>query len=434
MLRRFFRSQDGSTAVYFALLAPVLIGFAGLGSEAGIWLMTERKLQHIADLAAYSGATRAQSTKTAALITASAQDRATSSGLRPTDTIVINTPPTSGPNTGRAGFVEVVVQRSVDRYLTTVLSNDSTPLVITTRAVAGAIEGSGEPVCMLALSPTASPAFSVGGSATVNVLNCAFAANSTAEDSFDMIGAKVTVSGSCLYTVGGVSVTEGLTLTDCTEPQVLQRPAPDPYADLPMLTSTDVAGLARYDKTSIATAFTPSEYLIDYPDMPVALFDGGLTLQGDVALGTGLYIIDGGSLKINANAVLTGMGVSFYLMNGATLDVAGGAELDLHAFDPADPTARPDPFAGILFFGDRTGTPVQHSLSGNSVSDINGMIYFPNDELTYIGDSGSSYPCIKVIASQLKVSGNGTVTIGCDPSVPPGSPALASALRVKLLE
>lgn len=434
MLRRFFRSQDGSTAVYFALLAPVLIGFAGLGSEAGIWLMTERKLQHISDLAAYSGATRAQSTKTAALITASAQDRATSSGLRPTDTIVINTPPTSGPNTGRAGFVEVVVQRSVDRYLTTVLSNDSTPLVITTRAVAGAIEGSGEPVCMLALSPTASPAFSVGGSATVNVLNCAFAANSTAENSFNMIGAKVTVSGSCLYTVGGVSVTEGLTLTDCTEPQVLQRPAPDPYADLPMLTSTDVAGLARYDKNSIATAFTPSEYLIDYPDMPVALFDGGLTLQGDVALGTGLYIIDGGSLKINANAVLTGMGVSFYLMNGAKLDVAGGAELDLHAFDPADPTARPDPFAGILFFGDRTGTPVQHSLSGNSVLDINGMIYFPNDELTYIGNSGSSYPCIKVIASQLKVSGNGTVTIGCDPSVPPGSPALASALRVKLLE
>jgi hypothetical protein len=434
MLRRFFRSQDGGTAVYFALLAPVLIGFAGLASEAGLWLVTERKLQHISDLAAYSGATRAQSTTAEALITSSAQDRATSSGLRPADTIVINTPPASGPNAGRTGFVEVITQRSVARYLTTVLTNDATPLVITTRAVAGAIEGSGEPVCMLALSPTASPAFSVGGSATVNVLNCAFAANSTAQNSFDMIGAKVTVSGSCLYTVGGVSVTEGLTLTDCTEPQVLQRPNPDPYADLPMLASTDVGGLARRGKKSISNAFTPSEYLIDYPGMPVALFDGGLTLQGDITLGTGLYIVDGGTLKINANTVLSGTGVSFYLMNGAKLDVAGGAELDLQAFDAANPDTRPDPFAGILFFGDRTGTSVSHSLSGNSASDIDGVIYFPNDTLTYTGNSGSSYPCIQVIASQLKVSGNGTVTIGCNPSVPPGSPVLESALRVKLLE
>lgn len=433
MFRRFFRAQDGSTAVYFALLAPVLIGFAGLGSEAGLWLVTERKLQHISDLAAYSGATRALSTDTAALITSAAEERAISSGLRGTDTITINTPPTTGPNAGSAGFVEVIIERNVDRYLSTVLSNDPTPVVIRTRAVAGTIEGSGEPVCMLALSETASPAFSVGGSATVNVLNCAFAANSSAEDSFDMFGAKVTVSGSCLYTVGGFSVTEGLTLTDCDEPQVLQRPSPDPYADLPMLTSTDVAGLTRNDKSSIATAFTPSEFLIGYPGMPVALFEG-LTLQGDVALGAGLYIIDGGTLKINANAVLTGMGVSFYLMNGAKLDVAGGAELNLHAFDPANPTTRPDPFAGILFFGDRTGTMIEHSLSGNSVSDINGVIYFPNDKLTYIGDSGSSYPCIKVVASQLKVSGNGTVTIGCDPTVPPGSPSLESALRVKLLE
>ena len=433
MLRRFFRKQDGATAVYFALIAPVLIGFAGLGSEAGVWLVTERKLQHIADLAAYSGATRGLSTTSAALISAAAQERATSSGLRATDTFILNTPPTSGPNVGRAGFVEVITRRTIDRHLTKLVSGTATSFVISTRAVAGAMEGTGEPVCMLALSPSASPAFAVGGSATVNVIGCAFAANSTASDSFDMIGAKVTVSGSCLYSVGGVSVTEGLTLTDCNEPQVLQRPAPDPYVDLPMLTSTDVAGLTLLDTNSISTAFTPSEFLIDYPGMPVARFDG-LTLQDDVALGAGLYIIDGGTLKINANAVLTGTGVSFYLMNGAKLDVAGGAELNLHAYDPANPTAHPDPFAGFLFFGDRTGTPVEHSLSGNSVSDINGIIYFPNDNLTYIGDSGSSYPCIKVIASELKVSGNGTVTIGCDPSTPPGTPAVESALRIKLLE
>ncbi|MEN8660216.1 TadE/TadG family type IV pilus assembly protein [Marivita sp.] len=434
MLRKFFKSQDGSTAVYFALIAPVLIGFAGLGSEASLWLVTERKLQHISDLAAYSGATRALSTGNETVIEASVQARAASSGLQAGDTMVINIPPTTGPNTGRSGFVEVIIERSVDRYLTSIFTNDTTPLVISTRAVAGAIEGSGEPVCMLALSPTASPAFSVGGSGVVDVVGCGFASNSAADDSFDMIGAKVTVTGSCLYAVGGISFTDGLTLTDCDQPQALQKPAPDPYADLPMLASTDVGGLTRLDDRAIDESFSPTEYLIDYPGMPTALFDGGLTLQGDVTLGTGLYIVDGGTLKINANSVITGVGVSFYLMNGAKLDVAGGAELDVQAYDPANPSTRPDPFAGILFFADRTGSSVSHSLSGNSDSDTNGVVYFPNDQLTYTGNSGSSYPCIKVIASQLEVTGSGTVTIGCDPSLPTGAPSFESALRVKLVE
>lgn len=435
MLQRFLTSEKGATAVYFALLAPVLIGFAGLGSEAGLWLVTERKLQHVSDLAAYSAATRGISTSDTAVIRASAEERALSSGLRATDTMVINIPPVSGPNAGRPGFVEVTVERTVNRYLTAIFAGQDDTVTIGTRAVAGAIPGSGEPVCMLALSPTASPAFSVGGSGVVNVVGCGFASNSNSDTSFLMQGAKVEVTGSCLYAVGGMDVTDGLTLTDCDEPQVLQKPAPDPYANLPMPTSADVASLTRLSSTAIgAGSFSPSEYLLAYPDLPVALFDGGLTLDDTTTLGAGLYIIDGGSLRINANAMLTGTGVTFYLMNGAQLVVNGGAELDLVAYDPLNPGVRPDPFAGILFFSDRTGTPVAHSMSGNSESGINGVIYFPNDTLTYTGDSSSSYPCLQIIASELEVAGNGTVTIGCQPNRPSGAPPVEAALRVQLIE
>lgn len=435
VLRHFLRSEKAGTAVFFALIAPVLIGFAGLGSEAGLWLVTERKLQHMSDLAAYSAATRGMSTNDAAVIRASAEARAQSSGLRPTDTMVISIPPVSGPNAGRPGFVEVTVERTIDRYLTAIFPGLSETVTIGTRAVAGAILGSGEPVCMLALSPTASPAFQVGGSGLVNVVGCGFASNSNADTSFEMQGAKVEVTGSCLYAVGGVDFTDGLTLTDCDEPQLLQRPAPDPYANLPMPTSTDVASLTRLSSSAIgAGTFTPSEYLLAYPDLPVALFDGGLTLKDTTTLGTGLYIVDGGTLQINANAKLTGTGVTFYLMNGARLSVNGGAELDLVAYDPLDPAVRPDPFGGILFFSDRGGSAVSHSMSGNSDSAINGVIYFPTDTLTYTGDSSSSYPCLQIIASELEVSGNGTVTIGCQPNRPPGAPPVEAALRVQLIE
>jgi hypothetical protein len=78
-IRYFVRTESGATAVYFALLAPVLIGFSALGGEVGLWLLTERRLQHITDMAAISAATRAHSTSTIAEIRASATARAVSS-------------------------------------------------------------------------------------------------------------------------------------------------------------------------------------------------------------------------------------------------------------------------------------------------------------------------------------------------------------------
>jgi len=420
-LKHFVRSEDGATAVYFALLAPALIGFAALGGEVGLWLLTERKLQHITDIAAISAATRSLSTSDTIQVEASARARAATSGLLETDTLAISVPPSTGPHAGKSFHAEATAERSVPRYLTALFNTTGDPVVISTRSVAGVREGDegGERACMLALSETASPAFSVGGAGEVNVVGCAFASNSSATNSFDMIGARVTVTGSCLYSVGGVDVSDGLTLTDCDEPQTMQRPSADPYANLPIPDASSLAGLIRRDKRSVEASFTPSEYLIDYPGMPVALFQG-LTLNSSTTLGAGLYVIDGGSLSIGATADIYGNGVSFLLTNGATLSVAGGAELDISAYDETNPALRSDPFGGLLFFADRTGATLSHSFSGNSASEIDGVIYLPNDKLTYIGDSGSSYPCVEVIASQLAVSGSGIVTIGCEPNRPPG--------------
>lgn len=429
-MRGFFRSEAGATAAYFAILAPVLIGFAALGGEAGLWLVTKSKLQHITDTAALSAATRAISTPNTTLITSAATERAKSSGLRAGDTLNVALPPVTGAHAGMAGFVEVTATRTVRRYLTRIYTQD--PMNLSARSVAGVLEGTGDRVCMMALSPSASPAFAVGGAGTVNVTGCAFASNSNATNSFDMIGARVVVTGSCLYAVGGVSASDGLQLTDCLEPQDMERPTPDPYAALRMPTLSEVSGLIPQAST-LTGSFTPNANLIEY-GVPVALFNGGLTISGTTTLGAGLYIVNGGSLKISANAVLSGTGISFYLMNGATLDITGGAELNVKAYDAANPGLRSDRFAGLLFFGDREGTPVSHSLSGNSDSSMNGVVYFPNDKLSYIGDAGSSYPCMEIIASTLSVSGSGTVTLGCEPDRPSSAPRAMAARTVALLE
>ena len=82
---------------------------------------------------------------------------------------------------------------------------------------------------------------------------------------------------------------------------------------------------------------------------------GGLALTGTVNLDPGTYIIDGGSLKSNAGADISGNGVTFYITNGADVRFNGSAHLDLTA-----PTS--GPHEGVLMYGDPDSTSSQVKL------------------------------------------------------------------------
>jgi Flp pilus assembly protein TadG len=53
---RFWRDRRGAVAVAVAVLLPVLIGFAGIGIEVGLWFAIQRQNQSAADAAAISAA------------------------------------------------------------------------------------------------------------------------------------------------------------------------------------------------------------------------------------------------------------------------------------------------------------------------------------------------------------------------------------------
>jgi uncharacterized membrane protein len=56
MFARLLRDRDGFVMVMVAILLPVLIGFAGLAAETGLWYAIKRQNQSAADEAAISGA------------------------------------------------------------------------------------------------------------------------------------------------------------------------------------------------------------------------------------------------------------------------------------------------------------------------------------------------------------------------------------------
>jgi Flp pilus assembly protein TadG len=58
LLQRFRRDQSGTYMIVAALAMPVLVGTAGLGTEAGWWLYTHKNMQSAADSAAVSAATQ----------------------------------------------------------------------------------------------------------------------------------------------------------------------------------------------------------------------------------------------------------------------------------------------------------------------------------------------------------------------------------------
>src|SRR5215471_17733178 len=56
LLQRLLRERRGATILLVAIAFPVLIGFAALGVETGLWYTLKRQDQSAADAAALSGA------------------------------------------------------------------------------------------------------------------------------------------------------------------------------------------------------------------------------------------------------------------------------------------------------------------------------------------------------------------------------------------
>ena len=397
----------------FALSLPVIIGFSGLGFETGYWQFQQRKMQTAADMAAYAGAIALRNNEPEGQAHAEARTEAELHGY---DAAVgafdANTPPLTGDHRD-ANSVEVVITHTAERFVSQMF-NDA-PVTFSVRAVATHQDEA--EACILALSPEASSAVEFFGSANINLIECEVMSNSIAPDSLEVRG-STDVIAPCLNSVGGFLAVGGADyeLTDCREPRTDLPPAADPFAHLepPVMPSNcsningggGGGGGGGGNGNGNGGGGSSGPTVVSPGPGGVTRFCNGLSINSEVVFEPGVYVIDGGDFRINANADVYGEGVTFYLTGGAEANFNGSARIDVTAPDYGD-------YDGVAFFGDRADVGVSHTFNGTADSAITGAIYTPTAELEFLGDFSGFEGCLFLVGDTIRIGGNAQITTDC---------------------
>jgi len=190
-----------------------------------------------------------------------------------------------------------------------------------------------------------------------------------------------------MYTPGGVSLNSHVSLT-CGAAVTGSSAVTDPFASLDI--PSDPGGC----KTVSGSSLTAGNYCSGFS------LNGGTT-----TLAAGTYIISGGQFKLNGNATLSGTGVTFYIKSGVSISINGNSTLNLSA-----PTT--GPYAGMLFFGDRSNTATQ-TFNGSNTSHLTGNLYFAGGTVAYAGNFAGTNGCTQIVADKVDWTGNSTFSADC---------------------
>jgi len=98
---------------------------------------------------------------------------------------------------------------------------------------------------------------------------------------------------------------------------------------------------------------------------------------------------------------MSGTGVTIYIQSGG-VTMTGGATVSLTA-----PTT--GSWQGILFYQDRADT-TDSNLVGGSGQLMNGVLYFPDNHLTYTGGTAVNATQTTIVSKTLSMVGNSFIS------------------------
>jgi Flp pilus assembly protein TadG len=397
-LLHFWRDRRGNYAVITALMAPVLIGSAGLATEGGLWMYVHQSLQGAADSAALSSATL-YGLNNAGNLDNQAQSVIATYGYTvgtAGTTVTVHRPPATGAYTGNNRAIEVIVTTQQARLLSSIFNTGN----VTLKGRAVAVPGNAGVGCVLSLNRNAAGGVTSKGTTAVNLSQCSVYDDSS--DSAALVnGGSATIDALSVNVVGNISGGSGITTSQGVNVGI--SPVDDPYANVVMPTP----GACDYNNKTYKndTTINPGVYC------------NGLQLNAGVTvtMNPGIYFIDRGSLQMAGNSTLKGTGVTIILTsstgsNYADATINGGSSLQITA-----PTT--GPMAGIAIFGDRNmPTSTTLKFNGGDTQVIGGAVYVPHGTLQYAGGNNADTNCTQVIGDTVTFVGNSLLKVNCSGS------------------
>ena len=162
-------------------------------------------------------------------------------------------------------------------------------------------------------------------------------------------------------------------------------PVPDPFAGLP---APSTSGLAT-NPPKVGNTYSPG------------IYTG--TFSPDGTLSPGVYILQNG-LSMSGQQDVTGAGVLFYI-TGGSVSITGQATINI-----TPPTT--GTYAGISIWQAVTDTNPFAITGQGAASSVGGILYLPGASSVTLGAGEGGLVIGSVIAPNINVVGNGTVTVG----------------------
>lgn len=374
-----FRDTHGGVLTYVALLTPIALGMMALVVDVAVWNLNKRTVQSTADMAAITAVLEMKRSGIDNVSAAVTEITQANGFGKERDALTINNPPAAGPLSGAENAIEVVLTREVPVFLSAMFIKG--PVTVAARAVA---VGKPSDVCVLALDPFSSGSISVSGTAEVN-LDCAVMANSRSKTAIRQNG-DACLDAKRIRTSGEAS-------GDCLspEPSVKVPSTPDPLFALgpPDVGECDHETTVRVSGAG-ETTLEPGNYC------------GGIVISGAGAVDfyPGLYVLGGVGLRISGSATVTGTEVNFYFTpSSGGVDISGGGAVTLEADENSE-------LPGVLFYQDRRSAKSTNRILGTSEMRLDGILYFPKQDLQFAGGAEISPTASLLIANSVTFTGN----------------------------
>ena len=400
----------GQILILTALSMTVLLGIAAMSIDAS-YMYDKRNLMYAAaDAAAKSGAIEVHRNPTVAQgsLEVFADRQVTAHGFTPirsggTTDVVVNHPPLSGPFTGLADYVEVIVSESTDTFFGKVIG--FTSMNPGARAVAGA--GSASECIVTLAPPTYAPPAPVEsmdlGNAAINMPGCSLAIDGDLN-----IGSQGSITANSTGVTGGCSGNGGGGGCAAVTNMILGAPPMvDPLAAL--VAPTNPGGCVPAINQAVLNPGCYTTIQVTNPSVPILTFNPGQ------------YYVTGPILISQTGVFVNGSGVFFYLAGtygthddctdlvttAGCFNIGHNATWNLSAQTSG-------PYTGILFFQDRANQLNAQFDGNNPLYNLSGMMYFPAADVSFRNGMTATNDCMLFVVWTLHIdNGQGAFTNVC---------------------